>query len=60
MAWGESSVMATTRAVLQAQGWQRGRDWLELPTLWDLDRPADYERALAEGLIARLSPRRGA
>lgn len=52
IAWGEASVMADTRRALAALGWQRDRDWAELPALWDLDRPADYERAQREGLMA--------
>lgn len=45
--WGGSSVMAETRARLAALGWT----WRELATLWDVDRPEDYERLMASGLI---------
>lgn len=52
--WGEASVMRDTRAALTAVGWQAGIDWTELPESWDLDRPDDFRRASAAGL---LSPR---
>ena len=52
VAWGGENVMAETRARLTALGWR----WRELETLWDVDRPADYERLLASGL---LDTRRG-
>ena len=53
--WGTARVMTCTRAVLAADAWRAGRDWLELPTLWDVDRPADLHRAVAAGLLpARL------
>lgn len=42
MPWSTAAVMATTRRRLTALRWQ----WTELETLWDLDRPADYERLL--------------
>jgi rSAM/selenodomain-associated transferase 1 len=44
--WGTDRVMAHTRQRLDALGWR----WHELETLWDIDRPADYERLLASGL----------
>jgi len=47
IAWGGASVMADTRKRLAALGW----DWRELDTLWDVDRPEDYERLLACGLL---------
>jgi glycosyltransferase A (GT-A) superfamily protein (DUF2064 family) len=37
--------MAQTRERLRALGWQPGRDWREMPPLWDVDTPQDYERA---------------
>ncbi len=40
VAWGTDRVLAQTRAQLAAAG-QR---WIELPRLWDLDRPADLDR----------------
>jgi hypothetical protein len=43
--WGTSRVMAQTRNRLAAIGWQRGREWRELPALWDIDTPDDYIRA---------------
>ena len=50
IAWGSDRVMAATRERLAALGWR----WLELPTLWDVDRPADFERLAASGLIPDL------
>lgn len=47
IAWGGDAVMADTRRRLAALGWQ----WRELETLWDVDRPEDYERLLAERLL---------
>jgi len=46
--WGSDRVMAQTRERLRKQGWR----WSEPVTLWDIDRPADFER-LAE-LIPEL------
>jgi rSAM/selenodomain-associated transferase 1 len=43
LAWSTPDVMAQTRERLTALGWR----WSELDALWDLDRPADYERFLA-------------
>lgn len=47
IAWGDDSVMADTRARLQLLGWI----WRELETLWDVDRPADYQRLMDSGLL---------
>jgi glycosyltransferase A (GT-A) superfamily protein (DUF2064 family) len=47
--WGEASVMAETRSRLEELGWR----WRELATLWDVDRPEDYERLVATGLLRR-------
>lgn len=52
IAWGEASVMRDTRAALTAVGWRAGIDWAELPESWDLDRPDDFRRALAAGLLS--------
>ena len=38
--WGSASVLASTRQRLQ----QVGYTWSELPTLWDVDQPADLAR----------------
>ena len=46
--WGGPDVMAETRQRLATRGWRTGRDWREMPALWDVDTPADFERALAE------------
>lgn len=56
--WGTARVMAQTRARLAALGWQAGRDWRELPPLWDVDTPEDYLRAQAAGLLAAEWSRR--
>ena len=45
IAWGGESVMADTRAHLKQLGWK----WRELETLWDVDRPADYQRLMDSG-----------
>jgi rSAM/selenodomain-associated transferase 1 len=45
--WGGETVMAETRARLRELGWR----WCELETLWDVDRPEDYQRLLACGLL---------
>jgi rSAM/selenodomain-associated transferase 1 len=47
IAWGSDHVMADTRARLQQLGWT----WRELETLWDIDRPEDYARLEASGLL---------
>jgi glycosyltransferase A (GT-A) superfamily protein (DUF2064 family) len=47
IAWGTETVMAETRRRLLALGWQ----WRELEMLWDVDRPEDYERLVAERLL---------
>ena len=38
--WGGDSVMASTRERLRDLNWR----WHELETLWDIDRPEDYQR----------------
>ena len=47
IAWSEAGVMEATRARLRRLGWR----WHELETLWDVDRPADYKRLIASGLL---------
>lgn len=47
--WGENGVMDETRVRLSALGWR----WQELETLWDVDRPEDYQRLLDSGLLDR-------
>ena len=46
--WGEASVMRETRARLRAAA----ATWREMPMRWDVDRPEDYRRLLASGLLA--------
>lgn len=50
--WGGSTVMAETRDRLRAGGLR----WLELETLWDVDRPEDYRRLQQSGLLDTLPP----
>jgi rSAM/selenodomain-associated transferase 1 len=38
--WGEADVADMTRTKMRSLGW----GWKELEYLWDVDRPADYER----------------
>jgi rSAM/selenodomain-associated transferase 1 len=47
IAWGSDSVMASTRDRLRELGWR----WSELETLWDIDRPGDYDRLVQSGLL---------
>lgn len=47
IAWGGHHVMAATRAHLAELGWR----WRELEALWDVDRPEDYDRLVASGLL---------
>ncbi len=47
IAWGGDRVMADTRERLRRLGWR----WVELETLWDVDRPEDYDRLLRSGLL---------
>jgi len=46
--WGESSVMRDTRARLRTAA----VTWREMPVRWDVDRPEDFRRLLASGLLA--------
>jgi len=56
IAWGTDQVMAATRERLAALDWH----WHELPPAWDIDRPADFERLVASGLIRDLEQAIGA
>jgi rSAM/selenodomain-associated transferase 1 len=49
--WGTSAVLEQQRARLRALGWT----WRELATRWDVDTPADYDRLLADPLLAPLA-----
>jgi uncharacterized protein len=49
--WGTASVMEQTRDRLSALGWR----WAELPTLWDVDRPEDYDRLTHDPALGGLS-----
>lgn len=50
IAWGSDQVLATTRERLAALNWR----WLELPPSWDVDRPQDFPRLRASGLLPEL------
>lgn len=50
--WGSATVMAETRQRLAALRWR----WHELETLWDVDRPEDYERLKLSGLLEDQRP----
>lgn len=45
--WSSATVMAATRERLHRLQWR----WKELETLWDIDRPEDYQRLLTAGLL---------
>lgn len=45
--FGGETVMSETRSRLRELSWS----WRELETLWDVDRPEDYQRLLASGLL---------
>lgn len=51
ISWGSDQVLVVTRERLFKLGWQ----WLELPTLWDVDRPEDYVRLARSGLMPELA-----
>ena len=48
IAWGGQTVMEETRARLRQLAWS----WRELATVWDVDRPADYERLVVSRLLS--------
>lgn len=50
--WGEATVMRETRSRLRAAG----ASWREMPVRWDVDRPDDYRRLLASGLLGEARP----
>lgn len=54
--WGSAEVMAQTRERLTTRGWRSAVDWREIPALWDVDTPEDFERALAETGIRLAVP----
>lgn len=47
IAWGGETVLADTRARLRELAWR----WHELDTLWDIDRPEDYQRLVESRLL---------
>lgn len=55
MPWGSDAVVGATRARLATLRWR----WHELAPLWDLDRPADLERARRAGWLLNDSAVQG-
>jgi hypothetical protein len=51
IAWGGPQVLEQTRARLRRLRWK----WVELRTVWDVDRPEDVERLARSGLL-RYAP----
>ncbi len=49
IAWGADDVYRRTAAALDVLGWR----WRALSTVWDVDRPEDYERLRESGLLRR-------
>jgi rSAM/selenodomain-associated transferase 1 len=49
--WGTDGVMDETRTRLRELKWH----WRELDTLWDVDRPEDYERLRAMGIVPHFN-----
>ena len=49
--WGTSDVMAETRKRIAGLNITT----FELPPLWDIDRPNDYDRAIAEGALVPIN-----
>jgi len=58
VSWSTDRVLDQTRSRLSALGWR----WHELPERWDVDRPEDLDRLLADPALAPLvaDPRPGA
>jgi rSAM/selenodomain-associated transferase 1 len=50
--WGTGVVLRQTRARLA----EAGVRCVELRSLWDVDRPEDYARMQAEGLVVEMAP----
>jgi rSAM/selenodomain-associated transferase 1 len=50
--WGTGAVLRQTRARFASAGVR----CVELRSLWDVDRPEDYARMQAEGLMAEIRP----
>ena len=50
MPWGTDGVMDETRARLRKLEWH----WRELETLWDVDRPEDYQRLRLMGMVPSI------
>jgi len=51
VSWGTDRVLAQTRRRLRSLGWR----WHELPERWDVDRPEDLARLLADPVLAALT-----
>lgn len=50
--WSASDVLAVTRARIAGLGWRH----LELPTLWDVDRPEDLNREGVREILESVRP----
>lgn len=50
ISWGGAQVMAQTRTRLRALGLR----WHEMETLWDVDRPEDYQRLQQSGFLHEI------
>jgi len=51
VSWSTDRVLDETRSRLSASGWR----WHELPERWDVDRPDDLDRLLADPALAPLA-----
>jgi len=51
MRWSNAQVLAETRRRLRMAGMQ----WIELETLWDVDRAADVKRMRSAGLVDHIA-----
>jgi rSAM/selenodomain-associated transferase 1 len=51
IAWSSATVLESQRERLRSLDWH----WRELRTLWDIDRPEDFDRLLADPLLSPLA-----
>jgi glycosyltransferase A (GT-A) superfamily protein (DUF2064 family) len=51
VSWSTDRVLDQTRSRLSTGGWR----WHELPERWDVDRPDDLDRLLADPALAPLA-----
>ena len=50
ISWGTQLVLQQTRARLRHLGWR----WYELPKRWDVDRPEDLRRLMADEILKKV------